>query len=209
MRQQRIVAGVLGMMGIETMHRPPDLVAGADYRAVDINGQPPQTQLPNLIVEQLTIDPHQRPKRGLREFLQPLHYGPIRRNTRQPAQPGEQRIVRDIAQLLKSPRSNHQQPDDQDHQTHTAVVATEVVLTKSLTNATIQTDYLKVLAQQLKTAIRSQLLAPEFNPQIPLDHPPQPRYPQPHPGGLPFCLESRCHALLLTHGRPLSFNLYP
>jgi hypothetical protein len=90
------------------MHRPPDLVAGADYRAVDINGQPPQTQLPNLVVEQLTIDPHQRPKRGLREFLQPLHYGPIRRNTRQPAQPGEERIVRDIAQLLKSPRSNHQ-----------------------------------------------------------------------------------------------------
>src|ERR1700730_7829667 len=183
------------MMRIENVHRPPNLVAGADYRAVDINRQPPQTQLPNLIVEQLTIDPHQRPKRGLREFLQPLHYRPIRRNARQPAQPGEQRIVRNIAQLFKPPRSAHQQPNYQHHQMRTAVVATEVVLAKSLPNATIQTDYLKVLAQQLKTAIRSQLLTPEFNPQVPLDHPPQPRYPQPHSGGLPISLELRWHAL--------------
>src|SRR5262245_37517092 len=208
MRQQRIVAGGLGMMGIETVHRPPNLVAGADYRAVDINRQPPQTQLPNLVIEQFTIDPYQRSQRGLGEFLQPLHYRPIRRNARQTAQPGEQRIVRNIAQLLKPPRSDHQQPDYQHHQMHTAVVATEVVLTKSMPNATIQTDYLKVLAHQLQTAIRSQLLAPEFNPQVALDHPPQPRYPQPHPGGLLFCLELRWHALYFTHGRPLSFNPY-
>lgn len=78
---------------------------------------------------------------------------------------------------------------------HTAVVATEVMLTKPMPNATIQTDYLKVLAHQLQSAIRSQMLATEFNPQVPLDHPPQPRYPQPNTGGLPFCLELRCHAL--------------
>jgi hypothetical protein len=165
------------MMGIEAVHRPPHLVAGADYCAIDINRQPPQTQLPNLVIEQLTIDPHQRPKRGLGEFFEPLHYGPIRWNPRQTAQPGEQRIVRNVAQLLKPPRSHHQQPDYQHHQMHTAVVATEVVLTKALPNATIQTDDLKVLAHQLQTAIRSQLLAPEFNPQVALDHPPQPRYP--------------------------------
>src|SRR5713226_3702391 len=94
------------MMRVETVHRPSHLVAGADYRAININRQPPQTQLLDLVVEQLTIDPHQCRKRALREFLQPLHYRPIRRNARQTTQPGEQRIVRYIAQLLKPPRAN-------------------------------------------------------------------------------------------------------
>lgn len=141
------------MMGIETMHRPSNLVAGADYRAVNINRQPPQTQLPNLIVEQLTIDPHQRPKRGLGEFLQPLHYRPIRRNPRQTAQPSEHQIVRNIAQLLKPPPSDHQQPDYQHHQMHTAVVTAEIVLTEPLANATIETNALEVAPHQLQPAI--------------------------------------------------------
>src|SRR5712692_134073 len=170
------------MMRVEAVHRPSNLVASADYCAIDINRQPPQTQLPDLIVEQLTIDPYQCCKRGLGEFLQPLHYRPIRRNARQTTQPSEQRIVRYIPQLLKPPRANHQKPDHQHRQVHAAVVTAEVVLTESLPNAMIQTNALEVAAQQLQPAIRSQLLAPEFNPQIPLDHPPQPRYPQPHQG---------------------------
>src|SRR5271155_2319899 len=87
---------------------------------------------------------------------------------------------------------------------HTAVVATKIVLTKSLPNATIQTDYLKVLAHQLQSAIRSQLLATEFNPQIPLDHPPQPRYLQPHLGGLPILLRAAL-ARTLIYAREASF----
>src|SRR5262249_601336 len=101
-------------------------------------------------------------------------------------------------------RSDHQQPDYQHHQMHTAVIATEVVLTKSLPNATIQTDYLKVLAHQLQTAIRSQLLAPEFNPQVSPDHPPQPRYPQTHPRALPFWLRVAL-ARTLIYAREASF----
>src|SRR5260370_28820639 len=183
------------MMRVETVHRPSHLVAGADYRAININRQPPQTQLLDLVVEHLTIDPQQCRKRGLREFLQPLHHRPIRRNARQTTQPGEQRIVRYIAQLLKPPRADHQKPDYQHYQVHAAVVAAQIVLTEPLANATVETYALEVTPHQLQPAIRSQLLAAEFNPQIPLDHPPQPRYPQPHPGGLPFCLEMRWHAL--------------
>ncbi len=58
-RQERIVTGILGMMRVETVHRPSNLVASSDYRAININRQPPQTQLLDLVVEQLTIDPHQ------------------------------------------------------------------------------------------------------------------------------------------------------
>src|SRR5713226_4884540 len=162
------------MMRVETVHRPSHLVAGADYRAININRQPPQTQLLDLVVEQLTIDPHQCRKRALGEFLQPFLYRPIRRNARQTTQPGEQRIVRYIAQLLKPPRADHQKPDYQHYQVHAAVVAAQIVLTEPLANATIQTDALEVAPHQLQSAHRSQLLGPELNPQIPLDRPPQP-----------------------------------
>src|SRR5580692_9334227 len=162
------------MMRVETVHRPSNLVAGADYRAININRQPPQAQLLDLIVEQLTIDPHQCRKRGLREFLQPLHYRPIRRNASQTTQPAEQRIVRYIAQLLKPPRANHQKPDYQQYQVHAAVVAAEIVRPEPLANATIETYALEIAAQQLQPAIRSQLFAPEFNPKITLDHRPNP-----------------------------------
>jgi hypothetical protein len=66
-------------------------------------------------------------------------------------------VVRNIAHLLKPPRSDHQQPDYHYHQMHTGRVATEFVLTTSMLNATIQTDYLKVLVLQLQSATRTQL----------------------------------------------------
>jgi len=192
------------------MHRPSHLVAGADYCPIDVDRQPPQTQLPNLIVEQLTIDPHQCRKRGLGEFLQPLHHRPIRRNAGQTTQPGEQRIVCHIAQLLKPPRSDHQQADYQHHQMRTAVIPTEVVLTKSLSKAMIQTDYRKVLPYQLQPPIRRQLLAAELDRHAPLDHPPQPRYPQPHPGGLPSLLRvALARTLIYAWGASFLQSLRP
>ncbi len=126
-------------MRVETVHRPSHLVAGADYRAININRQPRQTQLLDLVVEQLTIDPHQCRKRRLGEFLQPFHYRPIRRNARQTTQSGEQRIVRYIAQLLKPPRADHQKSDYQHYQVDAAVIAAQIVLTEPLANATIET----------------------------------------------------------------------
>ncbi len=108
------------MMRVETVHRPSHLVAGADYRAININRQPRQTQLLDLVVEQLTIDSMTAASDALGEFLQPFHYRPIRRNARQTTQSGEQRIVRYIAQLLKPPRADHQKSDYQHYQVDAA-----------------------------------------------------------------------------------------
>jgi hypothetical protein len=69
--------------------------------------------------------------------LSSLHYCPtIRGNARQTAPAGEERIARNIAQLLKPPRTNQRQADCQ-HQVRAAMVTAEVVLPKSFPNAII------------------------------------------------------------------------
>ena len=60
MSEQRVIARVLGVMGVEAAHGPPDLAAGADHRAVDVNRQSAQSELLNLLIEQFTVDPRQR-----------------------------------------------------------------------------------------------------------------------------------------------------
>jgi hypothetical protein len=44
MCEQRVVARVLGVMGVEAAHGPGDLAAGADHSAVDINRQSSQIE---------------------------------------------------------------------------------------------------------------------------------------------------------------------
>jgi len=59
------------MMRVETVHRPSNLVAGADYRAININGQPPQTPVAgNLVVEgnSLLIRPVPQAKAWVNSF---------------------------------------------------------------------------------------------------------------------------------------------
>src|SRR6266852_3554869 len=60
--EQRVVAQLLGEMGIEAAHGPRDLAAGADHSAVDVNRQSSQIELLNLLIEQFTVDPRQRTK---------------------------------------------------------------------------------------------------------------------------------------------------
>jgi hypothetical protein len=60
--EQRVVARVLGVMGIEAAHGPRELAAAADHSAVDVHRQSSQIELLNLLIEQFTVDPRQRTK---------------------------------------------------------------------------------------------------------------------------------------------------
>ena len=58
-RKPRVVARVLGVMGIEATQGPRELAAGAAHGAVDVARQAAQIELLNLLIEQLTVEPHQ------------------------------------------------------------------------------------------------------------------------------------------------------
>jgi hypothetical protein len=65
MREQRIIARVLGVMGVEAAHRPGDLAAGADHCAIEVDRQSAKIQSLDLFIAVLALDPRQRAQRGL------------------------------------------------------------------------------------------------------------------------------------------------
>ena len=106
--EQRVVTGVLGMMGVKAAHRPGDFVTGADYGAVEVDRQSPEPQLLDLFIEQLAVDPHQRRQRALSKLLEPVDYRTVAGNAGQTAEAREQGIIGKVAQVLKPPRADHQ-----------------------------------------------------------------------------------------------------
>ena len=195
-RQQGIVTESLGMMRIVAVHRPGDLVPGADHGAVHVNAHAPQVHRAHLVVQKFAIDPHQGTQRVLRELLEPVDYRAIAGDARQIAQSRKQRIRTDVAQMCKPAPPDQQQTNYHQHQTHTAVIAPKLVGSKSLADAPVQSDQPKIAPHQLQTTIGSKTFACEFQRPVPFDHLPQPLYHQPHLWGLPCRLELRGQRIL-------------
>src|ERR1700719_2657951 len=78
--EQRVVTGVLGVMGVKAAHRPGDFVTGADHGTVEIDRQSAELQLLDLFIEQLAVDPRQRAQRALSKLLQPVDYRTVAGN---------------------------------------------------------------------------------------------------------------------------------
>jgi hypothetical protein len=49
--EQRVVTGVLGVMGVKAAHRPGHFVTSADHCAVEIDRQSAELQLLDLFIE--------------------------------------------------------------------------------------------------------------------------------------------------------------
>src|SRR5947207_11488907 len=84
--------------------------------------------------------------------------------------------------MLEPPRADVEQRQDEQCQT-----AATVVPTRGRTRDVQPTRHVvlpQVTAQQLQPAIRGQLLVPELDVQLPLDHSSQARYAQTHQAGL-------------------------
>jgi hypothetical protein len=76
MGDQRVVGRVLPVMGVEPAERPGDRRAGADDRAVDIDGEPRQLEPRDGLGDQVLVELHQRLQPLLGEALEPVADGP-------------------------------------------------------------------------------------------------------------------------------------
>jgi hypothetical protein len=122
--EQRVVTGNLPVMGVKAARRPRHFSAGANYRTLKVDSQSGQLQLLDLLIEQFAVEPRQRAQRSLGKLLKPVDYCAITRHAGQPAQPREQRILGDIAQVAQPAPADHQQTDHQQHQPTGAIIAT-------------------------------------------------------------------------------------
>jgi hypothetical protein len=80
--EQRVITGILGVMGVEAAHCPGDLIAGANHGTVEVDRQTPQLELLNLLIEQFAVEPHQRAQRRLRKLLEPVDHRAVAGNMR-------------------------------------------------------------------------------------------------------------------------------
>src|SRR5712692_3594706 len=189
MRQQRVVALDLAVVGVEPPAGPGHLAARVDERAIHVNGQTRQLQPLDLFIEQLPRDGHQRGQRPLRETLEPVGHRTARRNPSQTAQPPKKRIASDVPQVLQPPGSHRQKPHDQQHQSPSTVVASHPRRIEGMAEPTVQPDLRKEPPKKLQTAVGSQILPNKLHRQIRLADPSKRGYSQAHPRCLLF-LES-------------------
>jgi hypothetical protein len=180
--QQRIVAGIFPMMRIEPAKGPGHRRASADHRAINVDGEPGQLQARHRFGHELLIQLNQRRQGGLRELLEPVTDGARARQPGQPAEPRDQRIPGDIAEVFQPPRADVEQGQNQQRHARRTVVAGETGA--RCPQPLGQADASRVAAQQLEAPVRGELLPHELDAHIALDHPSQARYAQAHQRGL-------------------------
>ena len=207
--QQRIVARVLPMMGIEAAEGPADRRAGADHGAIDVDREPRQREPADRVRHDLVVQLTQRGQRRPRELPEPVAHRARRRNSRQAAEAAHQGIAGDVPQMLRSAAADVEERQDQQAEPGAAVVAPH--RGQRSAESAGQIDPLQIPTQQFQPTVGRQLLRHELDGQIALDHSVQARYAQPHQRGLQcvgsdvgaFSLKSALGASLIHFDRSL------
>jgi hypothetical protein len=182
MGDQGVVARVLPMMRIEPAEGPGDRRAGADDRAVDIDGESRQLQLGDGLRDQVLVERHQRAQMFLGEALEPVAHGAGRRHLRQATEPPDERVAGEIPQVLQAVGPGVQEREDQQAQARPAVIPAERRTRPTQSGG--QREPLHVAPQQFEAAERRERLRNELDREITLDHSPQAVYAQAHQKGL-------------------------
>jgi hypothetical protein len=109
MGEQGVVAGVFLEVGIVPAEGPRHGVARPDDSPIDVDRQPRQVELFELLVEQLAIEGNQPLKRLLGELREPVDHGAVRGDPREPREARHQRIMGQIAQVLETAGADHEE----------------------------------------------------------------------------------------------------
>jgi hypothetical protein len=99
--QERVVTEALAAMGIEAAEGPLGLRAGAHHGAVHVDREPGHRAGGQGLDDEAVVAPDERGQRGLRDLLQPVAQRPRGGKPGEPAEAGDERIGRDIPQLIE------------------------------------------------------------------------------------------------------------
>src|SRR6266446_10968228 len=147
----------------------------------------PRVAWVNCVDDEVVVELDQGTQGGLGKLPEPVADGAGRRDAGQTAEPGDQRVPGDIAQMVEAAGADVEQRQDEPREPAAPVVPAGGGARHA--QAARQVMLPQVAAQQLQAAVRGQLLGPELDVQRPLDHPAQARYAQTHQRGL-LCVGS-------------------
>ena len=94
---QRVVARVFPMMGVEAAEGPADGGPGPDDRAIDVDRQARQVQAGERLGHEVAVEGDERGERLLRELAQPVRHGAAGGQPGQAAEARDQRIAAEVA----------------------------------------------------------------------------------------------------------------
>ena len=158
------------MMGIVALGRPADLGAGAQHRAVDVDGQRAGVHTgvhdPGHL---LRIELPQRLHRRGAEAPEPPTHAAGAGKMLEATKTLEQAITPDKLQMMQAPAAHDQQPQDHPAQGHHAEVASVDRDTQMPAHPGIEPDASPIADQKLQTCIRSHALVPELDGDIAVD----------------------------------------
>jgi len=214
MGQERVVAGILAVMGIEAAEGSTHGGPRADHGAIKVDRQPWQGQALDGVDDEGLVELDERAQGGLGELAQPVADGAGGGDPRQPAEAREQRIPRDIAQVLQPPSADVEQAEHEQREASSAIVAARRATRRA--QPLRHVPLLQIAPEQLQATVRGQLLLDELDVQLPLDQPSQARYAQSHQRGLlcvgsnigVFSLKTTQGAFLIQRHRPFTHHLF-
>ena len=167
--EQRIVAGILAVMGIEAAEGPAHRRPRADHGAIDIDREARQRQAREGLDDEVVVELDERGQRPLGELPQPVAHRARRGQARQPAEARDQRIAGDVAQVLQPARAHVQQCQHEQSEPAPTIISARRGTRGP--QPLRQVELAQVAAEQFQPAIRGQLLVRELHMQRPLDHP--------------------------------------
>ena len=172
--EQRVVARVLPMMGVEAAEGPAHRGPGPDDRPIDVDRQTRQIQAGQRLGHEVAVEGDERGEGLLSELAQPIGHGAAGGQPGQAAEARHEGIAAEIAQVLQAPGPDVEQREQHQGDPGTAVVAAEPG--ERLAQPRPQIDLAQIAPEQLQAAVRGEGLGDELDREITLDHPSQARY---------------------------------
>ena len=168
--RDRIVARHLAVMRVVASGRPADLGAGAQHRAVDVDGQRTGVQTGSHDPSHLLrIELPQRLHRRCAETLEFATHAAVTGKMLEATKPLEQAIALDKLQMMQAPPTHDQQPQDHPAQGHHAEVASVDHGTQMPAHPGIEPDASQIADQNLQTRIRGHAFVAELDGDIAVD----------------------------------------
>ena len=146
-----------------------DLKTGRDHHPVDIDREGPQLQPRQDLRDHGGIERHHVLHALHREALEPAAHRARRGPRPYPRKALQQRIGRQIPQVIEAASAYHQESDQHAHHRDHAEVSAQARLGKGRADQPAEAHLAQVAVEQLQTRVRGELRVGELETKIPID----------------------------------------
>ena len=167
--QDGIVTGHLAVVRIATAEGPGHGQTRRDHRAVDIDRQPAQAQLPDTIGHEPEVEAGKTVQGASFELPKPAAERAFVGQALEPSEALHQRILSQEPNMTQPSTADEQKGEEEPDHVQPGIVAAESNRAKSLSQTIVDLGASQIAQDQLETGVRSQTFVTELDGQISID----------------------------------------